>query len=63
MNDLPMDTSYRIAAVTTRGASTGDITIVRALMKGAGLPSGYTYLVNPGDEYIVPSIARIGDLA
>ena len=60
MNDLPMDTSYRIAAVTTRGVSTGDITIVRGLMKGAGLPSGYTYLVNPGDEYVVPTITGTG---
>ena len=61
MNDLPMDTSYRIAAVTTRGVSTGDITIVRGLMKGTDLPSGYTFLVNPGDEYVVPTIAGMGD--
>ena len=61
MNDLPMDTSYRIAAVTTRGVSTGDITIVRGLREGTDLASGYTYLVNPGDEYVVPTIAGMGD--
>ncbi len=60
MNDLPMDTSYRIAAVTTGGVSTGDITIVRGLMKGTDLASGYTYLVNPGDDYVLPVIAGFG---
>ncbi len=60
MNDLPMDTSYRIAAVTTGGVSTGDITIVRGLREGTDLASGYTYLVNPGDEYVVPAIAGTG---
>ena len=61
VNDLPMDTSYRIAAATNGGVSTGDITIVRGLREGADLAGGYTYLVNPGDEYIVPSIATLGD--
>ena len=60
MNDVPMDTSYRIAAVTTGGVSTGDITIVRGLMKGTDLASGYTYLVNPGDDYVLPVIAGFG---
>ena len=60
MNDLPMDTSYRIAAVTKNGVSTGDITIVRGLREGTDLASGYTYLVNPGDEYVVPTIAGVG---
>ena len=61
MNDLPMDTSYRIAAVTTGGVSTGDITIVRGLREGTDLGSGYTYLVNPGDEYVVPTITGTGE--
>ncbi len=60
LNDLPMDTSYRIAAVTTGGVSTGDITIVRGLREGTDLASGYTYLVNPGDDYVVPTIAGTG---
>ncbi len=62
INDLPMDTSYRIAAVTNGGVSTGDITIVRGLREGTDLAGGYTYLVNPGDEYIVPSIAGLGEM-
>ena len=62
INNLPMDTSYRIAAVTNNGVSTGDITIVRGLRDGADLASGYTYLVNPGDEYVVPTIATCGDM-
>ena len=61
-NDLPMDTSYRIAAVTNEGVSTGDITIVRGLKEGTDLAGGYTYLVNPGDEYVVPTIATRGDM-
>ncbi|MCE2440257.1 MAG: hypothetical protein J4F39_12620, partial [Candidatus Latescibacteria bacterium] len=62
INNLPMDTSYRIAAVTHNGVSTGDITIVRGLRDGADLASGYTYLVNPGDEYVVPTIVTRGDM-
>ena len=60
LNDLPMDTSYRIAAVTSNGVSTGDITIVRGLREGTDLASGYTYLVNPGDEYVLPAITGVG---
>ena len=61
INGLPMDTSYKIRAVTAEGISTGDITIVRGLKEGTDLASGHTYLVNPGDEYVVPVIARSGD--
>jgi len=55
-NDLPMDTSYKIRAVTADGVSTGDITIVRGFKNRTDFTAGYTYLVNPGDEYMVPMI-------
>jgi len=54
LNDLPMDTSYEIRAVTAGGISTGDITIVRGFKDPADFTAGYTHLVNPGDEYVVP---------
>ena len=53
-NDLPMDTSYRIEAVTADGISTGDVTVVRGFKNPADFTAGYTYLVNPGDRYVVP---------
>lgn len=57
VNDLPMDTSYEIRAVTAEGISTGDIAIVRGFKNRADFTAGHTYLVNPGDEYVVPIIA------
>jgi hypothetical protein len=57
LNDLPMDTSYEIKTVTPDGISTGDITIVRGFKEPKEFAAGHTYLVNPGDEYVVPSIA------
>jgi hypothetical protein len=60
VNDQPMDTSYKIVEVTADGISTGDITIVRGLVEGTDLASGYTYLVNPGDEYVLPVIVGRG---
>jgi len=54
LNDLPMDTSYEIRDVTADGISTGDITIVRGFKDRADFTAGHTYLVNPGDEYVVP---------
>jgi len=56
-NDLPMDTSYKIRAITADGISTGDITIVRGFKDRTDFTAGYTYLVNPGDEYSVPTSA------
>ena len=55
-NDLPMDTSYKIRAVTSDGISTGDITIVRGFKNRTDFTAGYTYLVNSGNEYVVPMI-------
>lgn len=52
----PMDTSYEIRTVSADGISTGDITIVRGFKNRTDFSSGLTYLVNPGDEYIVPSV-------
>jgi len=60
VNDLPMDTSYEISAMTADGISTGDITIVRGFKDRADFAAGYTYLVNSGDEYVVPVIAATG---
>jgi len=59
INGLPMDTSYEIRAVTADGISTGDITIVRGFKDRADFAAGYTYLVNPGDEYVVPMVASM----
>ena len=58
INALALDTSYDIRSVTAEGISTGDITIVRGLADPADLSAGHTYLVNPGDEYVVPVVAR-----
>jgi len=54
-NDLPMDTSYRIEAVTVDGISTGDVTVVKGFKNPADFAAGYTYLVNPGDRYVLPT--------
>jgi len=54
-NDLPLDTSYQIKAVTAAGISTGDITIIRGFKDKADFEAGYEYLVNVGDRYTVPS--------
>ncbi len=54
-NDLPLDTSYQIKAVTAEGISTGDITIIRGFKDKADFEAGYEYLVNVGDRYTVPS--------
>ena len=56
LNDLPMDTSYQIRSVTPNGLTTGDITIVRGFKDRTDFKAGYTYLVNPGDEYVVPVV-------
>ena len=54
LNDLPIDTSYEIRAVTPDGISTGDITLVRGFKDRTNFTAGHTYLVNPDDEYVVP---------
>ncbi len=53
-NDLPLDTSYDIKALTADGISTGDITIVRNFKDSKDFTAGYNYLVNTGDAYSVP---------
>jgi len=53
-NDLPLDTSYDIKAVTAGGISTGDITIIRGFKNNNDFSAGYEYLVNPADSYSVP---------
>ena len=54
LNDLPLDTSYDIKAVTGEKMSTGDITIIRRFKDNEDFEAGYEYLANPGDSYIVP---------
>ncbi len=53
-NDLPLDTSYEIKAVTAEGISTGDITIIQGFKDKADFEAGYKYLVHVGDPYLVP---------
>ncbi len=52
-NDLPLDTTYDIKAVTAAGISTGDITIIQGFKDPADFSAGHNYLVNVGDEYVV----------
>ena len=56
INDLPMDTSYVIRDIRPQGISTGDTTIVRGFKNQSEFSAGYTYLVNPGDEYVLPGV-------
>ena len=56
VSDLPMDTSYEIASVTEDGISTGEITVVHGLQQGG---NGYSYLVNKGDDYILPLVSSL----
>jgi len=58
-NDLPLDTSYDIKAVGDGWISTGDTTIVAGFNVPKDFDSGYKYLVNPGDEYVVPCLAGL----
>jgi len=58
-NDLPLDTSYDIKAVGDGWISTGDITIVAGFNDPNNFDSGYKYLVNPGDEYVVPCLSGL----
>jgi hypothetical protein len=54
-NNLPMDTSYEIKAIGEGWISTRDITVVAGFNDPNDFDSGYRYLVNVGDEYIVPN--------
>jgi len=62
-NDLPLDTSYDIKAVGNGWISTGDITIVAGFNNPQDFNSGYKYLVNVGDEYVVPCLAGMDILS
>jgi len=53
-NEVPIDTTYDIRAVTAEGISTGDITIIWGFKDTKDFDAGYKYLVNVGDEYVVP---------
>jgi len=58
-NSLPMDTSYEIRAVGENWISTGDITVVSGFNNPEDFNSGYKYLVNVGDDYILPNCAEL----
>jgi len=51
---VPWDTSYEIKALEEGSVSTGDITIVAGFQDPGDFNSGYKYLVNPGDRYVLP---------
>ncbi len=55
-NDLKIDTSYEIKAVTQEGISTGDITVVRGLEADGERTA---YLVNEGDLYTVYAVVGL----
>lgn len=59
LNDLPMDTSYDIRTVLPEGISTGELTVVRGFANARDFKAGFTYLVNPGDAYSVPTSAGL----
>jgi len=58
-NDRPQDTSYEIKAIQGEAVSTGDITIIAGFQNPQDFTAGYTYLVNVGDEYVVPCVAGL----
>lgn len=60
VNDLPMDTSYDIRSIQADGISTGDITLLEGFRDASDFAAGCTYLINPGDEYVVPTVAGKG---
>jgi len=53
-NDIPIDTTYDIKAVTPQGVSTGDITVIWGFKDRQDFAAGYKHLVNPGNRYVVP---------
>jgi len=56
---VPWDTSFDIQAFGKDWISTGEITLVQGFKVPADFHSGYTYQVNPGDEYMVPTVAAL----
>ncbi len=54
VNDDARDTSYQVTKVIPGGISTGDITIVRGFKNPKDFDAGVSYLVNPGNEYVLP---------
>jgi len=58
-NELSLDTSYDIKAVGEGWISTGEITIIQGFKDPNDYDAGYNYLVNVGDEYVVPCIVRL----
>ena len=58
-NDLPWDTSYDIMTVDDGWISTGDVTLIRGFKNRKRFDAGYTYLVKPGDRYVLPIHTRL----
>jgi hypothetical protein len=58
-NDVPWDTTYDIQAISDGIISTGDLTLIRGFVDRSDFSAGHTYLVNPGDRYIVPLTASL----
>ncbi|MFC1596593.1 heparinase II/III family protein [Planctomycetota bacterium] len=55
--DIELDGTFGMIRLAD-GISTGDVTVVRGFKNPADFTAGYTYLVNPGDRYVVPT--RVG---
>ncbi len=54
-NSQPQDTSYDIKAIAGDSISTGEITLIAGFKTPKDPAAGYTYLVNAGDKYVVPT--------
>ncbi len=59
LNALPQDTSYEVKAVKGDAVSTGDISLILGFKNPKDFAAGYTYLVNAGDRYNVPTVAGV----
>ncbi len=58
-NAQPQDTSYDIKAIDGDSISTGDITLIAGFKDQKDFGAGYTFLVNVGDRYVVPTKAGL----
>ena len=59
INDVPLDTTFDIRAISGDYLSTGDSTVVWGFKDPQNFASGYKYLVNVGDDYVVPGCAAL----
>lgn len=55
----PGDRLFGAKAIQGEAVSTGDLTIIAGFQNPQDFTAGYTYLVNVGDEYVVPCVAGL----